>query len=422
VAVIGSGPAGLSATYHLALLGYPVTLFEAGRELGGLLRTGIPAYRLPRKILDKEIGHILHHDVTVHLGMRIEREDLLRISHESAAVFVATGLQETRSLNLGQFPEDVVLEGIDFLDNARHQEVWLGGQDIVVIGGGNTAIDAARSALRLGAHQVRIIYRRTRAEMPAITEEIEEALEEGILLDELVSPLRLDVNGDSALLTCTRMRLGAPDESGRPRPEPDLSEGAQFDLRCDRVILALGQTADLSILPEGSEVHENEQLLGLTGGPIFTGGDLAANEGTVTAAIGSGRRAAWHMHRTLTGEDLFPAESARVAGPDEIATYLFSPASAEQSPMVHPKRRRRSFTEVRMGFVEEPGHHQARVEAERCFSCGVCNSCDRCVTHCPEGIVFRDGDGYSFQYDHCKGCGVCASQCPRSVIFMAELA
>jgi NADPH-dependent glutamate synthase beta subunit-like oxidoreductase len=403
-------------------LGYPVTLFEAGRELGGLLRTGIPAYRLPRKVLEEEIGYILHHDVKVQLGARIKREGLLRLSHEFAAVFVATGLQETRALNLGQLPPEVVLEGIDFLDHARHHEVWLGGHNVVVIGGGNTAVDAARSALRLGAHQVRIIYRRTRAEMPAITEEIEEALEEGIFLDELVAPLRLDVNGASPVLTCTRMKLGAPDESGRPRPEPDLIEGAQFDLRCDRVILALGQTADLSILPEGSEVREEEQLLGLTGGPIFTGGDLATHEGTVTAAIGSGRRAAWHIHRTLTGEDLFPADPARVAGPDEIATYLFSPASSEQSPTVHPKRRRRSFTEVRMGFMDEPGHHQALVEAQRCFSCGVCNNCDRCVTHCPEGIVFRDGDGYRFQYDHCKGCGVCASQCPRSVIFMAELA
>lgn len=423
VAVVGSGPAGLSAAYHLARLGYPVTLYEMGAELGGVMRTGIPSYRLPRDALDREISYVLRQGVTVRTRMRIDREHLLRLSHEHAAVFVATGLQELRALNLGNLDGEMVQQGIDFLDRARHGDVALRGQAVVVVGGGNTAIDAARSAKRVGASSVKIIYRRTRAEMPAITEEIEEALEEGIELHELVNPLSLRKDGGGALLVCQRMKLGEPDESGRPRPVPDTAEDAQFELRCDRVLLALGQSADLTVLPEGAEMRSRDGavMLGLAGGPIFAGGDLATNEGTVTAAIGNGRKAAWHMHRTLTGEDLFPEEEAPVAGATAVTMHVFNHAHAEHGVMMPPDLRRRSFTEVRLGLIDEPGHRPAIAEAKRCFSCGVCNSCDRCLPYCPEGILLRRGDSYEFDYEYCKGCGICAAQCPRGVIFMAEL-
>ncbi len=180
VAVVGSGPAGLSATYHLARLGYRVTLLEAGREVGGVLRTGIPPYRLPRDVLDREIGYILRHGVEVGTGHAVNRQRLLELSHQFAAVFVATGLQESRALDLGRVASDAVVQGIDFLDRVRQGKARLNGERIVVIGGGNTAVDAARSARRIGAHDVQIVYRRTRAEMPAIKEEVDEALEEGI--------------------------------------------------------------------------------------------------------------------------------------------------------------------------------------------------------------------------------------------------
>ncbi|MCG3138526.1 MAG: Ferredoxin--NADP reductase [Phycisphaerae bacterium] len=422
VAVVGSGPAGLSATYHLARLGYPVTLIEAGQELGGVLRTGIPTYRLPREVLDSEIHYIIAHGVQVQKGVRIKREGLLGLSREYAAVFVATGLQETRALNLGNLHADMVMEGLDFLDQARRHEIFLQDRRVVVIGGGNTAMDAARSALRLGARHVQVIYRRTRAEMPAIAEEIEEAIEEGIELSELVAPLQLQNNGDGTVLTCQRMRLGEPDESGRPRPVADTCEDAIFDVPCDLVLLALGQSPDLSILPEGSEITENGQLLGLAAAPIFAGGDLATNEGTVTAAIGNGRRAALHIHLTLTGEDLFPPEPEPTAQPAQITMHLFKHALREKSAAVAPATRRRTFVEVRQGYVDEPGHHPAVTEAQRCFSCGVCNNCDTCLTYCPEGILQRRGDrDYRFDYDFCKGCGICATQCPRGVIYMAEL-
>ena len=421
IAVIGSGPAGLSAAYHLARLGYPVTLFEADDELGGVMRTGIPGYRLPRDVLDAEISFIVRHGVTVKTGQRIERSDLLTLSQEFAAAFVATGLQELRALDLGKAAGDIAIQGIDYLDRARRGEASVRGERVVVVGGGNTAMDAARTARRQGARNVRVIYRRTRNEMPAIKEEIDEALEEGIALDELVMPVRLERDNGSATLTCTRMKLGEPDESGRRRPIPETSEDALFDLPCERIILALGQSADLSVLPEGAEVREGGALLGLTAAPVFLGGDLASNEGTVTAAIGSGRKAAWHIHRTLTGEDLFPKLPEDVATSEKVHMHIFSHVPREKAAHVPPELRRTSFTEVRLGLIDEPGHDAAVAEANRCFSCGVCNFCDRCAEYCPEGILRRDGDGYRFDYDYCKGCGVCASQCPRGVNFMAEL-
>ncbi len=422
VAVIGSGPAGLSATYHLARLGYRVTIFEAGKELGGVMRAGIPSYRLPRDVLDREISFIVRHGVEVRTGQEINRARLLELSRQFAAIFVATGLRESRALNLGQLSSDIVVQGIDFLDRVRRGEEYLTGQRVVVIGGGNTAMDAARSALRIGARSVQILYRRTRQEMPAIAEEVEEALEEGIELHELVAPLRLHEDALGPVLTCQRMRLGEPDESGRRAPVPMESEDAQFEVRCDRVILALGQTPDLSIFPEGTEVRDGQSLVGLTETPIFAGGDLATNEGTVTAAIGSGRRAALHIHRTLTGEDLFPPPPAQVAGPECVTMHIFSHSPRERGVVVPPAMRRTSFTEVRLGLIDEPGHAAATIEAGRCLSCGVCNECDRCLTYCPEGVMRHKGNReYEFDYDYCKGCGICATQCPRGVVYMTEL-
>lgn len=420
LAVVGSGPAGLSATYHLARLGYSVTLFEAGNELGGVMRSGIPEYRLPRDVLAKEISHIVRHGVTVKTGKRVGRDDLLRLSHEFAALFVGTGLQDSRTLNLGGTIQGVVEQGIDFLDRVRLGQERLNDEHVVVVGGGNTAIDAARSAKRIGARSVRIVYRRTRAEMPAIHEEIVEAIEEGIELLELVNPLRLHRNGQN-VLTCQRMRLGEPDESGRPKPVPETTEDAIFELRCDRVILALGQSADISILPEGSEIRDGGKLLGLSAAPIFAGGDFATNEGTVTAAIGSGRKAALHIHRTLSGEDLFPPETEPVAAPTDITMHIFGHKPGERVAILPMEERRTTFHEVRLGLIDTPDHRTAMAEAQRCFSCGVCNHCDRCTTYCPEGVLVRDGDGYRFDYGYCKGCGICATQCPRGVVYMSEL-
>ncbi|MCA9255815.1 MAG: 2-oxoacid:acceptor oxidoreductase family protein [Phycisphaerales bacterium] len=421
IAIVGSGPAGLSCAYHLGRLGYRVSVLEAGDAPGGLLRTGIPEYRLPREILDAEIDYIQRYGVEFHCEQFVDRSALLEMSRAYSAVFVAAGLQELRGLDLGG-GGDAVIQGIDFLDRVQEGSITCEGQRVVVVGGGNTAVDSARSAMRLGASEVRILYRRTRAEMPAIREEIEEGLDEGVCLTELVLPKRVQPKETGCALTCVRMTLGEPDATGRRSPIPMIGADAEFVVDCDLIVLALGQSADLSILPEGAEVNKDGELLGLTGAPVVLGGDLATNEGTVAHAIGNGRRAALHVHRTLTGEDLFPPETEPVASPEFIHTHLFHHAPAQHAPLVSPGQRRRSFVEVREGFTSAEPSAPAILEAKRCFNCGMCTECDRCVEYCPEGILLHRHDGeYEFNYDYCKGCGVCASQCPRGVVYMTEL-
>jgi len=430
VAVVGSGPAGLAAAYHLALYGYGVTVYEAGSRLGGLLRTGIPEFRLPSEVLDREVARILDLGVEVVTGIFIDRERLLAIAGSHDAVLVATGLQELRALRLGVGEDDMVVQGIDFLDLVRAGAASrMDGEDVVVVGGGNTAMDAARSALRLGANTVRIVYRRTRKEMPAIHEEIEEALEEGIAMDFLTLPVAIQrmaqADGDQGVqhLVCRRMELGEPDASGRRSPVE--VPGSDYALGCHRVILALGQSPDLSVFPEGTEVREGAKLLGLLETPVYAVGDLATNDGTVAAAIGSGRRAALHIHQTLTGEVVVTGEQTRVRSDvqewhdevikaDALRLHLFERHPGEAGDHIGLARRRSTFEEIHKGLP-------SAAEAKRCLSCGVCNECDICVTYCPEGVLKRVGHDLVFDYAYCKGCGICVTECPRNVVFMSHL-
>ena len=430
VAVVGSGPAGLAAAYHLALFGYGVTLYEAGSSLGGLLRTGIPEFRLPEETLDREVGRILDLGVESVTGVFIDRERLLSIAKTHDAVLVATGLQELRALRLGVGDDDLVMQGIDFLDQVREGVATrLDGEDVVVVGGGNTAMDAARSALRLGAASVRIVYRRTRAEMPAILEEIDEALEEGVTMDFLTQPVAIQrmaqADGDlgEQHLVCRRMELGAPDASGRRSPAE--IPGSDHSLACHKVILALGQSPDLSVFPEGTEVREGAKLLGLLETPVYAVGDLATNEGTVAASIGSGRRSAFHIHQTLTGEVVVTGEQARVRSDvhawhdeviksDALRLHLFERHPAQGGTHIGLGKRQTTFDEIHQGLTDPD-------EAKRCLSCGVCNECDICVTYCPEGVLKRVGHQLVFDYGYCKGCGICVTECPRNVVFMSHL-
>lgn len=430
VAIIGSGPAGLTAAYHLALYGYGVTLYEGGSQLGGLLRTGIPEFRLPGEVLDREVGRILDLGVEAVTGVFIDRERLLAVAGSHDAVLVATGLQELRALRLGTGDDDLVVQGIDFLDQVRAGAApRMDGQDIVVVGGGNTAMDAARSAVRLGARSARVVYRRTRNEMPAIREEIEEALEEGVAMDFLTQPVAIQrtaqADGDMGQqqLVCRRMALGEPDASGRRSPV-DVP-GSEYAVGCHRVILALGQSPDLSVFPEGTEVREGTKLLGLLETPVYAVGDLANNDGTVTAAIGSGRRAALHIHQTLTGEVVVTGEQTRVRSDvqewhdevikaDALRMHLFERQPATSGPAIGIGHRKSTFDEIHEG-LKDPS------EARRCLSCGVCNECDLCVTYCPEGVLKRVGHQLVFDYAYCKGCGICVTECPRNVVFMSHL-
>jgi len=413
VAVIGGGPAGLSGAYHLARLGYGVTIFEAGDELGGLMRTGIPAYRLPREALDRDNDRILELGVRAEFDSRIDYEGLQRLTHEFDAVLAATGLQRLTSVDLGVdlgSGKGKVVQGIEFLDQARQGKASVEGEEVVVVGGGNTAIDAARSAHRLGADRVRIIYRRTREEMPAIAEEVDEAIDEGIQVEFLTAPLTIGRDNGMRRLVCQRMALGEPDASGRRRPVP--IEDSTFEIPCDRVILAIGQKADLSLLPASAELSRSQPLECEEGAPVYPAGDLLTNEGTVTAAIGCGREMALMLHERFSGERLLkdrPAEETVIRS-DAIRMHHF----ALHRPHAQPERpidQRDTFDEVHEGLPDLE-------EAKRCLSCGVCNACDRCVTFCPDGVLRREGDRVVFDYEYCKGCGVCVSECSRAVIYM----
>ncbi len=418
IAVVGSGPAGLSATHHLVRLGYRVTLIERDEELGGVLRYGIPAYRLPHDVLDRDIGRILEHDVTVRTGEHVTREDLSRLSHEFDGVFVATGLQRPRSIDLHDATPDAVLQGVRFLEQARKSQANVEGKGIVVIGGGNVAIDVARTALRLSCASVGVFCLEKRGEMPALVEEVEEAADEGIEIHNGWGPGTLRRGSGHAAEIEFRRCVSVFDERGRFAPTFDDNE--RKSVGADTVILAVGQAADLSILPEGAEAREGHALFNLTGASIFVGGDLAAGAGTVTAAIGSGRRAALHIHRSITGEDLSADAPRLIATPDQIKMQEFAHAPRQRGLVLPPDVRRSGFAEVYAGLQDNGEVRPATVEAQRCFSCGVCNQCDRCVTYCPEGIVVRNGSGHLVDFDYCKGCGVCAAECPRGVIRMTD--
>ena len=428
IAIIGSGPAGLTAAWHLARYGYRVKVFESGSEVGGLLRTGIPEFRLPDDVVSNEINRILNLGVEVETNHLIDRQTLLDLARNNDAVLVATGQQEQRDLQLGMNSVDAVVQGIDFLERVQRNEVRVDGEDIVVIGGGNTAMDAARSALRLGAAKVRVVYRRTRAEMPAIDEEIDETLEEGIAIDYLTQPMALHEDPTDGVrrhyrLTCRRMELGEADESGRRSPR-EIAD-SDFELACHRIILALGQSPDLSVFPEGTEVREGAQLLGLLETPVFAVGDLATREGTVAGAIGSGRRSAVQIHNVLSGEQIEITRHAdaqrdvdvwrdEVIRADAMKLHLFERQAVAEGESLSAEKRRSTFDEIHMGL-------ENTAEASRCLSCGVCNECDLCITYCPEGMLKRVGHRFEFDYSYCKGCGVCAAECPRNVIVMSHL-
>jgi NADPH-dependent glutamate synthase beta subunit-like oxidoreductase len=425
---VGSGPAGLTAAYHLARFGYQVKVFESGPEIGGLLRSGIPDFRLPEKVVANEIDRILGLGVEVETDHPIDRQTLLDLAGDHDAVLVATGLQEQRALRLGLDSTEAVVQGIDFLDHVHRDSVRVDGEDVVVIGGGNTAMDAARSALRLGAESVRVVYRRTRQEMPAIAEEIDETIEEGVAIDFLTQPVALHEDPGDGMkrhyrLSCQRMKLGEADESGRRAPVviPD----SEVEFACHRVILALGQSPDVSVFPEGTEVREGTRLLGLLETPVFAIGDLATGDGTVAGAIGSGRRSAVHIHNVLSGEHVMITEHAEasrdvevwrdeVIRADAMKLHLFERQAVSEGESLEVAERRSTFDEVHLGLEDT-------AEAARCLSCGVCNECDYCITYCPEGVLKRVGHRLEFDYSYCKGCGVCVAECPRNVIFMSHL-
>lgn len=395
VAIIGSGPAGLTAGYYLARKGYEVTLFEAMPEPGGWLRYGIPEYRLPRSILQAEIDYIRAAGVQIVTGRRFGVDfgfqDLRKEGFE--AFFLAIGTQKDLTLNIPGEDLPQVYTATSFLRKVNLGETPELGKQVAVIGGGNSALDVARSALRLGAEEVHILYRRSRSEMPANVEEIEEAEEEGVKIHFLAAPVAIvsDEAGNVKALHVIHMELGKSDESGRRRPIP--VEGSEYTMNVDSVIAAIGLMTDLDVF-EGLPPDERPELsrwgtvmvdsvtceTNLPG--VFSGGDVATGPATVVQAIAAGKEAAESIDRYLKGENLRTGriQTRRTAPVPRMTVY---PARRALMPRLEPHVRRTTFEEVQKGFSEEA----ARYEARRCLQCGVCSECYRCVDACLAGAI-----------------------------------
>jgi 2-oxoacid:acceptor oxidoreductase delta subunit (pyruvate/2-ketoisovalerate family) len=410
VLVVGAGPAGLSATYHLRRLGHHVRLVDSASMFGGMMRYAIPAYRLPRGVLDAEIARIIALGVDVNLNHVVGDIESERREGGFDAVFLAVGAQLARGSDIPAGDSAHVIDAISLLHRVADGDPPLLGRRVVVYGGGDTAVDAARTARRLGATDSVIVYRRNRDRMPAHADELEEALGEGVTMRWLSSVNRFE----EAHLLLEKMRLN---EEGFPEPT-----GETESLDADSLVLALGQDTDLSLLDQAPDVHIEDGVIEIrptmmTGeSGVFAGGDTVRSERTATVAIGHGKRAAQGIDAFLSdGEPREPVQR-ELATFDRLNTWYYADAPRTRRPELERARRQSTFAEVVGGLTEE----NALFEARRCLSCGNCFECDNCFGVCPDNAVIKLGpsQGYEFDFDFCKGCGICAQECPCGAIDM----
>jgi formate dehydrogenase (NADP+) beta subunit len=411
VLVVGAGPSGLSAAYHLRRLGHEVEIHEAGPVPGGMMHFGIPAYRLPRTNLMKEIHRIEQMGVRIILNRKVE--DLLaeKAAGNFDAAFVAIGAHVSKHVDIPARDAARVLDAVTFLHGVSTGEKPRLGRRVVIYGGGNTAMDAARTARRLGAEEALIIYHRDRAHMPARAFEADEALEEGVKIKWLTSIK--EIAGPS--LTVELMEL---DANGRPRPT------GQFEtLEADAVVLALGQQTEsqfLSRVPDIAFKTDNTVIVGpdmMTGHPgVFAGGDMVPSERTVTVAVGHGKLAARHIDAWLRRASYEKPPNPPIVQFPMLNLPVFSDADPSVQKMLTGVERTEGFGEVLAGFTER----EAKREAQRCLSCGNCFECDNCYAACPEDAIIKLGPGKRYRYDYakCTGCAVCFEQCPCHAIEM----
>ena len=410
VLVVGAGPSGLSAAYHLRRLGHHVTIHEAGPVAGGMMRFGIPKYRLPRDVLEAEVRRIL--DMGVELQLQTKVEDILSSMRvgEFDAAFLAVGAHIGKRAYIPAGSAARMLDAVSLLRSMEGEERPMLGRRVVVYGGGNTALDVARTAKRLGATESIIVYRRTREKMPAHDSEVEEALQEGVMIRWL-STIR---EAGDASITVEKMVL---DEKGFPQPTGELET-----LATDSVVLALGQDVDLSLLKgvPGLVIRDGVVQVGpnmMTGYiGIFAGGDMVPSERTVTVAVGHGKKAARHIDAWLRGGRYVAPAKHELASFDKLNAWYYSDAPKTVRPTLDIVRRQSTFDEV-VGSLDETN---ALYEARRCLSCGNCFECDNCYGVCPDNAVIKLGPGkrFEFNYDYCKGCGLCAAECPCGAIQM----
>jgi len=414
VLVVGAGPSGLAAAYHLARLGHYVEIREAGPMAGGMMRFGIPKYRLPRDVLDAEIRRIEQLGVTLKLNTKVDH--LLKARDEGGfdAAFVAVGAHVSKRAWVPAGEASRILDALSVLRSVELGEKPLLGRRVLVYGGGNTAIDVARTARRLGAEEAVIIYRRTRDRMPAHDSEVQEALDEGVMFRWLSTIKMSQDHADSEQFTIEKMAL---DESGFPQPTGEFEQ-----IEADSLVLALGQDVDLSLLDDvpGLQLNDGVVSVGpnmMTACPgIFAGGDMVPAERTVTVALGHGKKAARHIDAWLRGEAPAALEKRPPAPFERLNTWYYTDAPRSVQPELERVRRESSFDEVVSGLNADT----ALFEARRCLSCGNCFECDNCYGVCPDNAVIKLGPGKRFRInlDYCKGCGLCAAECPCGAIDM----
>jgi NADPH-dependent glutamate synthase beta subunit-like oxidoreductase len=411
VLVVGSGPAGLSAAYHLRRFGHAVSVYEAGPSAGGMMRFGIPQFRLPRNILDDEIARIAALGVRFVFNTRVD--DLAQVMREGEfdAVFLGAGAQIARRSYIPACDGARILDALSVLREAGPDSAPQLGRRVLVYGGGNTALDVARVARRLGADEPLVVYRRTREKMPAHESELHEALEEGIKMKWLSVIRRADEHS----FVVEKMTL---DDSGLAQPTGEFE-----NIEADCLVLALGQDVQMTFLDGVEDLHledglvrVNDRMMSHHVG-IFAGGDMVSTERTVTAAVGHGKKAARNIDAYLRGADYTPEPKHELATFDKLNTWYYTDIPVSTQPVLETMQRENTFAEV-MGDLNET---QACVESRRCLSCGNCFECDNCYGFCPDNAVAKthgDATIYDFKYDYCKGCGICATECPCGAIQM----
>ena len=413
IMIVGAGPSGLSAAYHLRKLGHEVTIFEAGPVAGGMMNFGIPAYRMPRNILQAEIKRIENFGVKIVLNYKVQ--DILKEKENGGfdAVFVAIGAHLAKKVNIPAQEASKILDAVSFLKEAdeNSDNKPLLGRRVAIYGGGNTAMDAARTAKRLGADEAMIIYRRDREHMPAHEFEADEALSEGVKIHWL-STIK---NMETSSITVEKMQV----VNGKAVPT-----GEYETLEADSLILALGQEADTDFLKhiegitfkeDGTTVEVNPSMM--TGYPgIFAGGDMVPSERTVTIATGHGKKAARNIDAWLRNSTYEKPANNPLVTIEKLQIWFKTNAEAKAQQHLEIEKAVETFDEIVAGYTTE----EAVYEAQRCLSCGNCFECDSCYGACPEGAISKNGkgEGYTINYDLCTGCGVCAEQCPCHALDM----